>query len=381
MSKFKYLIFCILCITSINAFAQKSADDVWRKYKLETKPNIYTFIDGLTASNEPKTFIQYIPEFVNISIKNGISVKDLKDELKETILPKDSEVATYFAVCLCNKCKSYTEVFEILNMLPHKHQFYNGSKVNTSAPTALDNSLMEIMGESVNEEPSFILPKIDNVVIFQDGRIAIKFEEYDTYNRPCLKSPARSSILGGLNQVFYGSGDLILLYNPNGTSCAGYFKNGNKDAVILDKLVATDTPELYVGITLDKAGNESGTKFKQYNSYAEANAALEAKKKAEEAELIAEGKKALAAQKKTLIQKYGVKAYNAIENGKYYKGMPMGIFQEYRFASEYAWSPLYHRKDTYFDKERRVYVTRLYGKLFAKYSILFFVHGKLIGWQ
>ena len=375
MSKFKYLIFCILCITSINAFAQKSADDVWRKYKLETKPNIYTFIDGLTASNEPKTFIQYIPEFVNISIRNGISIKDLKDELKETILPKDSEVATYFAVCLCKKCKSYTEVFEILNILPPKHQFYNGSKVNTSAPTALDNSLMEIMGESVNEEPSFILPKIDNVVIFQDGRIAMQFED------PDVLTP--SKIINGLNQDFYGSGDLILLYNPNGTSCAGYFKNANKDAVILEKLVATDTPELYVGETIDKTGKVSGDKFKQYNSYEEANAALEAKKKAKETAEIAEGTKVINAFIKRLKQKYGEKAFNAINYSKYYKGMPIGIFKEFKYYNELAgrWMTVCRKQNTYFDKERRVYVTRFYDGLWPRCEQFYFVHGKLIGWQ
>lgn len=106
----------------------------------------------------------------------------------------------------------------------------------------------------------------------------------------------------------------------------------------------------------------------------------EAKKKAEEAENIKAYNKAIAAQKKRLVQKYGAKAYNAVASQKYYKGMPIGIFEEYRYATALGWLPLYSSRNTFFDKERRVYVTRLYSA-WNKPSNVYFVHGKLIGWQ
>ncbi len=337
----------------LSPVAQKSAEDVWKQFQAD-KTKIYTFIDGLTASNEPKTFARYIPEFINICIKeDGIDIKALKDELKETILPKDPEVATYFGLYLCIRCKTFTDVFDILNMLPHD-----------------------------NEETSTALPPIKSLVTFQDGRIAIKMKnQWEEYNQNPYFTLADGKDIFDIIYSYSdrewfdlnGTGDLILLYNPNGTSCAGYLKNGSNNAVKLDELVATDNPELYIGVTLDKSGNKLGDKYKQYNSYAAAAIAVD------EAEQ-AEAKQNIAAFVKRLKQKYGEKAYNAISSQKYYKGMPIGIFEEYKYPTVVGWLTLYETKNTYFDKERRVYVTRLHSGVNTPHNV-YFVHGKLIGWQ
>lgn len=49
----------------------------------------------------------------------------LYDELKETILPKDPDVATYFGVSLAQNTESYSNMIKALDVLPKTHTFDN----------------------------------------------------------------------------------------------------------------------------------------------------------------------------------------------------------------------------------------------------------------
>lgn len=126
MKKILLIICCAFSI--ILSYAQgagQSAESVWKAYQAD--PNkMYTFIDGITNSDSPKDFIPYVQRFVNENIKRGVDWDALYDELKETILPNDSDVATYFGVSLAQNAENYSNMIKALDVLPKTHTFDNG---------------------------------------------------------------------------------------------------------------------------------------------------------------------------------------------------------------------------------------------------------------
>ena len=126
MKKILLTIYCAFSI--ILSYAQgagQSAETVWEAYQAAPS-KMYTFIDGITNSDSPKDFIPYVQRFVNANIKRGVDWDALYDELKETILPKDPDVATYFGVSLAQNAESYSNMIKALDVLPKTHMFDNG---------------------------------------------------------------------------------------------------------------------------------------------------------------------------------------------------------------------------------------------------------------
>lgn len=126
MKKILLTIYCAFSI--ILSYAQgagQSAETVWEAYQAAPS-KMYTFIDGITNSDSPKDFIPYVQRFVNANIKRGVDWDALYDELKETILPKDPDVATYFGVSLAQNAESYSNMIKALDVLPKTHIFDNG---------------------------------------------------------------------------------------------------------------------------------------------------------------------------------------------------------------------------------------------------------------
>ena len=126
MKKILLTIYCAFSI--IFSYAQgagQSAETVWEAYQAAPS-KMYTFIDGITNSDSPKDFIPYVQRFVNANIKRGVDWDALYDELKETILPKDPDVATYFGVSLAQNAESYSNMIKALDVLPKTHMFDNG---------------------------------------------------------------------------------------------------------------------------------------------------------------------------------------------------------------------------------------------------------------
>ena len=127
------------------------------------------------------------------------------------------------------------------------------------------------------------------------------------------------------------------MYQPEGNSMLGIFKYaGTKDDYSFTPKTATenDKLELYVGIYLNKNGEKVGEKCIQYNSFAQAyNAEVKegqiAKKKTQDA-----ARNKHAQIEKVLVQKYGRKAFNAMENFRPYIGMPEGIVREYKLVMQ-----------------------------------------------
>ena len=175
-------------------------------------------------------------------------------------------------------------------------------------------------------------------VIYPDGRIVIviKGDErklkyglliynlFEEDKEPNIISPFETNIQ-------------VLLYQPEGNSMLGIFKYaGTKDDYSFTPKTAkeNDKLELYVGIYLNKNGEKVGEKCMQYNSFAQAyNAEVKAgqiaKKKTQDA-----ARNKHAQIEKVLVQKYGRKAFDAMENFRPYIGMPEGIVREYKLVMQ-----------------------------------------------
>lgn len=189
----KKILLTICCVFSILlSYAQgveQSAESVWIAYQAD--PNkMYTFIDAITNSDSPKDFIPYVQRFVNENIKRGVDWDVLYDELKETILPKDPDVATYFGVSLAQNAESYSNMIKALDVLPKTHMFDNGF--------------------------------LKDAVIYPDGRIVIVINDhiytlFEKNKEPNIISPFKTNYQ-------------VLLYQPEGNSMLGIFKYaGTKD--------------------------------------------------------------------------------------------------------------------------------------------------------
>lgn len=90
--------------------------------------------------------------------------------------------------------------------------------------------------------------------------------------------------------------------------------------------------ELYVGIYLNKNGEKVGEKCIQYDSFAQAyNAEVKAGQIAEK-KIKNAARNKHAQIEKVLVQKYGRKAFDAMEDFRPYIGMPEGIVREYKLV-------------------------------------------------
>lgn len=100
--------------------------------------------------------------------------------------------------------------------------------------------------------------------------------------------------------------------------------------------------------------------------------------------------KLLNAQKAALTKKYGVKAFNAIKQGKIYVGMPAGILTEYKEIQEDGTSvQLFDFKGTFRDKAGfyNLYEPSGIFQLFKElgvsldYNKIFVKNKKVVGWR
>lgn len=287
---------------------KKSAHEVWEEF-LSNPNNIYTFLDGLTASDSPLSFRNYADRFVTTCLKRGIEWDALYDELKETVLPKSEEVATYYALSLCKNTTEYSKIIKTLDILPKAHVYDNNS--------------------------------IENVVMYPDGRIAMNITDaHMQYGYNISTLVKHSSGPDFFPSPYYKEG-VTFLYQPSGDLQVGLFKVSGKDGFFDTKNSTSDDKlDLFIGFILNRQGEKIGEKYEQYDSFAKVeqikkqeeklSAAAEAKK---EKEFEAAAAKKGAAIEKRLIAKYGQKAYNAMLNLRPYIGMPEGILREMQVYS------------------------------------------------
>lgn len=311
MRKILLIISCIFSVfQSYSQNSEQSARVIWETY--QTDPSkMYTFIDGITNSDSPKDYLPYVQRFVKNCIERGIDWDVLYEEMKEAILPKDPDVATYFGVSLAQNATSYSNMIKALDALPKNHTIGNDF--------------------------------IEDAAIYPDGRIVIPIKQGGLSYGITISELFKDQYWPQMIQhfVYYRQ---MFLYQPKGNSMLGLLKySGTKDdsSYTVTKAKENDKLELLVGIYLNKNGEKVGEKCMQYSSLAQARATEINTIKAEikQSEAIIHQKDV--AIKKNLIQKYGQKAYNAMNNHKPYIGMPEGIIRDYACALEDGYLNLY----------------------------------------
>ena len=314
------LLACVIWQSSfaINVTNEKSAKEAWQEFEANPS-NMYTFLDALTASNSPQDYSFYVQKFVNKCLGRGVEWNDLFDELKETVLPKDPDVATCFAVSLCQNTANYANVIKALDVLPKTHTFDNLN--------------------------------VEGAVIYPDGRIGFyvnqDFKNYSDESRNykygvVIDNLYRNSTAPKWSPLsFENYGDLnewkqIFLYRPTGDCLLGVMKYaGTKDLFYdFDKSTSNDNLELFIGFTLNRQGEKVGEKYDQYDSFAKAYNAKNNAEKKQEAAVAANSKKINDVIEKKMVAKYGRKAYNAMQMLQPYVGMPEGILRDMVIVSK-----------------------------------------------
>ena len=355
---------------------QQSAKDVWKAYK--EKPQMYTFLDALVASAEPKTFIPYFQEFINTTLDQGVQYKVLKEEFTENILNKDPEVATFFGICLALKAKTIPEAFSIFNMLPKKHKYYNGEISNT------DIDALNQIAEERDKTDVATRPEIKNLVIMPDGRILyLRFSDVYPmgFDNDFYSYLSCSSGFFNLGLKDYTAFFSTVLYNPNGESWVGIIRkvvnnySDFKSYEPLKNIEPSDSLWMSQGYILNKEGNVIGDKYYAgkygFCSY----------KKFEKIVM----KQAMTRGNKQLISNYGEKAYEAIYDDAYYVGLPEGAILSYNEVSEDG-NSLFKKfvlKGTYRDAKGsyKVYVLNSNNLPESQLPTLTVRNGKVVRWK
>lgn len=162
------LLLGMLCYFPLHTTAQtKSAAEIWQAY--QQTQDLYTFIDGLTASDSPKSFIPYIPKFIMQSVHwKNIDTDVLYEEMVESILPKCPEAGIFWGLSLCKEMQTIPQVFKVLNALPKdKINYYNGYISNKEL-----SDLVDLTGEN-NDVDLAYRPEILGVVILREEKSSL----------------------------------------------------------------------------------------------------------------------------------------------------------------------------------------------------------------
>lgn len=259
----------------------KSAREVWEAF--EANPSdMYIFLDGLADSDNPQGYKRYIYDFVSTCIRRDISWDVLFDEMKETVLPKDSSVASIFCACLVKATKDLS----------------NKRKV------------MQVMPKSCSEDDNTYLSG-NYIKMIPGGMLMEGYDSRDADFIDYNQSHKMDMVMSEVHQ--YGAALLCL---PDGTMKYGKFKKDNP-------------LELYIGYTLDNQGKVISETCMGYDSFDKALNSLKKKEAAREKAIGDVYNKQYAQMKARLVKQYGVKAFNAMTQGRPYVGMPEGIIRDF----------------------------------------------------
>lgn len=285
----------------------KSAKEVWAAYNANPS-DMYIFLDGLAESNNPQEYRRYMQEFVSTCVDRGVSLDVLLDEMKETVLPKGADVAATFGASLC-KLLDLSGIRKVMQIFPKNCSFDN-----------------MYVSDVVVYPGGQILLKGDDKVSLADFRNLLESYCYLVPNQSKPQYKQYQELL---------SCQPLLLFQPDGTMQAGIFKckGTNTPLSSLSAAKENDDLELYAGYKYDKDGNEIGSHWLQFDSFEKFSASIKKSNTAAKSEGSAAFDRVQAQQKARLIKRYGVKAYNAMENARPYVGMPEGILREFGYFS------------------------------------------------
>lgn len=293
--------------------SEKSAKEVWAAF--EANPSdIYIFLDGLAESNDPLEYRRYIQTFVNKCLGKGISFNALLDEMKETVLPKSTDLAATYGASLCVKASSLSQINEVMQVFPK----------NCSFDDIYVNDAVVFPGGKILLNSRCSSKRVD--------RLAGLLETYISYYINIKNRDSKK--FSKYWDVFYNSRSRCLC-QADGSVELGVFKNKISNKVLdnIKDVKNTDDIELYVGEKFNKEGERIAEVCMEFGSFEKANASIDQdlnRATGVNGDLM---DKYTAQLKSKLVKKYGTKAYNAMENAQPYVGMPEGILREFGYPT------------------------------------------------
>ncbi len=373
MKKLILLFFTCSFFFSYASYAQNKVLDAGSAYG-KCDYDKFAFIDALAKSNDPQSFIPYFSKYIdNVHVSRII----LMEDMAETVYPKYPQIATIFALYLCDYgYAKLDDIVPILNHLPRTQQYFKTMSAKQKKSAELDS----VLNGGNQEKNVVVLPQDIRAIVFSDGRIVLLHSFFDNDGEPGLFPEDPNAF------IYKGKScksDKMFLYNPNGISCYGRFKDAEtgKLDVTYDNFEEHKNVELYTGVMFDNEGKRIGYKWGDYPSKEQFTLASksyndsieQAEEDAKEAAEAAKRKKEIDAEIARLTPIYGAKVARAAANGYFYKGMPWSYFK-----NEFM---LFGREKRLFDQEKRIYFTRIYVEVNNRKYKLDFVNDKLFGWE
>lgn len=291
----------------------KSAKEVWEAF--EANPSdMYIFLDGLADSDNPQEYRLYIQNFVDKCLERGVSFDALLDEMKETVLPKSTDLAATYGASLCVAAPSLFRINEVMQIFP-KNCSFDDIYVNNAVVFPGGKILLysKCRSERVDKLESLLATYVQYYINIKN-RDEKKYSKY--------------------NDMSIGIGS-ICLCQADGSVELGVFKNKISNNLldnIRDVKNAEDI-ELYVGEKFNKDGEHIGEVCMEFGSFEKAYASINRDLRTATGVNSDLMDKQTAQLKAKLVKKYGTKAYNAMENARPYVGMPEGILREYGYPT------------------------------------------------
>lgn len=296
---------------------EKSAKEVWAAF--EANPSdIYIFLDGLADSDNPQEYRRYIQNFVNKCLERGTSFDALLDEMKETVLPKSTDLAATYGASLCVAASSLSGINKVMQAFPKNCSFddiYVNNAVVFPGGKVLLNS--KCSSKRVHKLTSLLETYISYYINIKNKDSKKYSKYYDVF----------------YNSIGIGSG--CCLCQADGSVELGVFKNKIRNSLLgnIKDVENTDDIELYVGEKFNKDGEHIGEVCMEFGSFEKAYASINRDLGTAtwvNSDLM---DKYTAQLKSKLVKKYGTKAYNAMENARPYVGMPEGILREFGYPT------------------------------------------------
>ena len=310
----KYLFIAFFLLFSSNGFAQKSLTD---------------FIDGMKNSSNPEQFVPQIKKELTPYLNGPGSRKTIKEAF-QYFLGKNDKIATCIGYLLCQSGRDPKEWYEIIKQLPAPKKFYYQDE------------------DCQDDEETIYGGCLHDVILFSDGRVAIlNIPEADIDNYDNLAS--LTSRMPEFVNDFYNNNKQAFLYDPSGKCMFGYFKekgteiyaNMNPDCSVFERPARDNRLyqykdhlqyELVAGINLDFNTGVFKPTYYGYDTPDEAIKVKGQKIQIAEKKIKNAARNKHAQMEKVLVQKYGRKAFDAMENFRPYIGMPEGIVREYKLV-------------------------------------------------
>ena len=327
----------------------ENAEDAYNQFKVGAI-TVNTFFNSIKTSSNQGEYAKYIPAVIfqsanaNSMFFSYTGKQIFYDLAKDSLI--DNNVINTLGIALCRVTNNPEYMFEIFKKLRLDGKFH--CHLNESLNTLKE--LREYNWErntNVNDIKPFA-----GCAFYPDGRIIFIADAlYTPYNNQLYKNI--DEICSNYRKLWtdhWLEANHFLVYDPNGQSMYGVLRiKGSKFNAELNPLQgigfygenesfkSTDEYDLVAGYYLSNTGERTREYYAGYNSPLDlivaGNEAQKAAEKAEGKRISNTVENSNNKIEKALVQKYGRKAYDAMNNMRPYEGMPEGIVRDFRITT------------------------------------------------